>query len=57
MLKYAIKKLAALIPKMLVISIILFLGLDMLPGDTLSRMLPVEVYEQMTRKKCAKPWV
>ena len=48
MLKYAIKKLAALIPKMLVISIILFLGLDMLPGDTLSRMLPVEVYEQMS---------
>lgn len=48
MLKYALRKLGALIPKMLVISIILFLGLDMLPGDPLTRVLPVEVYEQLT---------
>lgn len=48
MLKYALKKLGALIPKMLIISVILFLGLDMLPGDPLSRYTPVEVYEELT---------
>lgn len=48
MLKYTLKKLLALIPKMLVISLILFVGLDMLPGDPLARSIPVEVYEEMT---------
>lgn len=48
MIKYTLKKLLALIPKMLVISLVLFVGLDMLPGDPLARSIPVEVYEEMT---------
>lgn len=48
MLKYTLKKLAALIPKMLIISIILFVGLDMLPGDPLARSIPFEQYQEMT---------
>lgn len=48
MLKYALKKLTALVPKMLVISIILFIGLDMIPGDPLTRTIPVEVYEELS---------
>lgn len=48
MLKYTLRKLGALIPKMLVISLILFLGLEALPGDPITRSIPVEVLEEMT---------
>ena len=51
MLKYTLKKLLSLIPKMLIISVILFVGLDMLPGDPLARSIPVEQYELMTEEQ------
>jgi len=48
MLKYFITRLAAVIPKLLVISLLIFLGLEVLPGDPVIRSISPETYEQMT---------
>lgn len=48
MLKYILRKFLALIPKILVISLILFVSLEAMPGDALSRTLAPEVYSQLT---------
>ena len=48
MLKYTLRKLFAIIPKLLAISIIFFVILEMLPGDPLSRTIGPDVYEEMT---------
>lgn len=48
MLKYFGKRLLALIPKLLLISLIIFIGLQLLPGDAVSRTVSSEVYVNMT---------
>lgn len=48
MLKYTIRKLLSMIPKFLVITVILFVLLELSPGDPLTRMVDPETYAQMT---------
>lgn len=47
MFKYTLRKLLALIPKLLVISILLFFALELLPGDALSRTMPPDQYQAL----------
>ncbi len=51
MLKYFAKRFLSLIPKILIISVIVFLALQLLPGDALSRSVPPRVYQQMTESQ------
>ena len=48
MAKYFTKRVLELIPKILVITIIVFAVLQMLPGDALSRTIPPIQYNQMS---------
>lgn len=48
MLKYLAKRILQLIPKLLVISLIIFLGLQLLPGDPITRTISPEIYKYMT---------
>lgn len=48
MFKYAIKKLLGLIPKLLIISLLIFFALELLPGDALSRSMPPDQYLEMS---------
>lgn len=48
MLRYTIRKLLGLIPKLLLISLLIFFALELLPGDSLSRSMPPEQYLEMT---------
>ena len=48
MLKFTLKKLLALIPKVLIITIICFFLLELLPGDPLSRSMSPEAYHELT---------
>lgn len=48
MLKYTIRKLLAMIPKALAITIFLFVLLELSPGDPLTRMVDPQTYGQMT---------
>lgn len=48
MLKYMAKRILQLIPKLLVISMIIFLGLQLLPGDPITRTISPEIYKNMT---------
>ena len=46
MFKYTLRKLLALIPKLLIITIICFTMMELLPGDPLSRTIdPIQYYE------------
>lgn len=47
MLKYSVRKLLAMIPKMFVVTVILFFFLEISPGDPVSRMLGPEAYNRM----------
>jgi len=46
--KYTLKKLLAMIPKFLAITVVLFVLLELSPGDPLTRMVSPEVYAEMT---------
>lgn len=48
MIKYIAKRLLQLIPKLLIISLIIFLGLQILPGDAITRTISPDVYKFMT---------
>lgn len=48
MLKYVARKMIILIPKMLIISLIIFFALQALPGDAITRTIPPEQYANMT---------
>lgn len=48
MIKYILRKLLELIPKLLVISLIIFFALQLLPGDAITRTVPPETYARMT---------
>ncbi len=42
MFQYFIKRLLAMIPKVIIISLIIFIGLEMIPGDAITRSYPPE---------------
>lgn len=48
MLKYTLRKLLALIPKVLVITIVVFFALELLPGDALTRTMSPHEYNELT---------
>lgn len=48
MIKYILRKLLEMIPKLLIISLIVFFALQMLPGDPITRTVPPDTYAQMT---------
>ena len=48
MLKYTLRKLLALIPKALVITIVVFFALELLPGDALTRTMSPREYNELT---------
>lgn len=47
MLKYFFVRLLSLIPKLLIISIIIFVGLQLVPGDPVTRMIPPETLARL----------
>lgn len=51
MLKYFLKRLVSLVPKLLVISLIVFFALQLLPGDPITRSVPPTVYKNMTESQ------
>ena len=54
MLAYFIRRLLFLIPMMLVISFIIYLGLELTPGDAVSRMLPPDATINMKAEELEK---
>ena len=48
MIKYILRKCLELIPKLLIISLIIFFALQILPGDPITRTVPPDVYGHMT---------
>lgn len=48
MTRYIIRKVVAMIPKMLIISLIVFFGLQLLPGDPITRTFPPEQLAKLT---------
>ena len=54
MLAYFIRRLLFLIPMMLVISFIIYLGLELTPGDAVSRMLPPDATINMKAEEIEK---
>jgi peptide/nickel transport system permease protein len=47
MFKYFVRRFLLLLPKLLVITIIIFIGIQLIPGDPLTHMLPPEAYENL----------
>ena len=43
MIKYILKRVLALIPKLLIISLVIFFALHLLPGDPITRSVSPEV--------------
>ena len=48
MLHYFIVRLLQMLPKLLIISLLIFIGLELVPGDPLTRTLPPSTYGDMT---------
>lgn len=48
MFKYALRKILAMIPKILAITVLLFVLLELTPGDPLTRMVDPQTYAEMT---------
>ena len=48
MFRYFFVRLISLIPKILIISLVIFIGLQLIPGDPVSRMMPVEQLAKLT---------
>lgn len=48
MLKYTGRKILEMIPKILLISIVVFFAMDLLPGDALSRSMSPEAYRELS---------
>ncbi|WP_312641493.1 ABC transporter permease [Hydrogenoanaerobacterium sp.] len=51
MLSYTVRKLLMLIPMLLVITFIIFLGMEAMPGDAVSFMVPPDALANMTPEK------
>ena len=48
MVQHFLIRLVSLLPKLLIISILIFIGLELLPGDALTRSVPYEAYGSLT---------
>ena len=48
MFKHFLIRFVSLLPKLLIISVLIFIGLELLPGDALTRSVPYESYGSMT---------
>ena len=48
MFQYFIKRLLAMIPKLLIITVLIFIGLELVPGDALSRSMPFDKYAKLS---------
>lgn len=48
MFKHFLTRFILLLPKLLIISVLIFIGLEMLPGDALTRSIPYDAYGRMT---------
>lgn len=48
MLEYFVKRFLSMLPKLLVITLIVFFGLEMIPGDIITRSVSPEVLKQMS---------
>lgn len=48
MLKYFLRRLLAMIPKLIIISLVVFFALQLLPGDAVTRSVSPDVYRNMT---------
>lgn len=51
MLKYTLKRLLELIPKLLIISLVIFFALKLLPGDPITRSVSPDVYKNMSAEQ------
>ena len=51
MLKYTLKRLLELIPKLLIISLVIFFALQLLPGDPITRSVSPDVYKNMSAEQ------
>jgi len=51
MLQYFLKRLLAIIPKLLIVSMLIFFGMDLLPVDPVAQAMPREAYENMSREQ------
>lgn len=48
MLKYFLKRVLSLIPKLVIVSLVVFFALQLLPGDPVTRSVPPSVYRSMS---------
>ncbi len=48
MLRYYALRLASLLPKLIIITMLVFVGLEMIPGDAISRSISPEVYKDLS---------
>ena len=51
MLQYTIKKLLAMLPKLLIITVLVFIGFELIPGDALSRSMDPTLYARLTEEQ------
>lgn len=51
MVKYFLKRLISLMPKILIISIIIFIAIQLAPGDPVTRLIPVDQIGRMTSEQ------
>lgn len=51
MFKYFVKRLISIFPKLLIISMLVFLGMEMIPGEPLARMIDRETMSHMTKEQ------
>lgn len=50
MLKYFLRRLLAMIPKLIVITIVIFIGLEFVPGDPLTYKIPMDTLGEMSEE-------
>lgn len=48
MIKYFFQRLLYLLPKLIIISVIIFMGMQLIPGDVISRSISPEVYTKLS---------
>ena len=51
MLDYFLKRLLAIVPKLLIITILIFFGLELIPGDVLTRSIDPELLRGMNQEQ------
>ena len=51
MFQYFLKRLLALLPKVLIITVLVFFGLEMIPGDAVTRAFPPELLRNLSERQ------